>query len=362
MGGFFETEMAAPGELTSEQQESLNQCKVHQRREDAEYLRDHPELTLMINSFLRTVLEESPDDPLTFAQDFFTQKHLEKHILRIDDGGDSSSSGDEIEVSGNAEEKERNRQRVQAMMKDKRKMVARRRRRAAQAKPVMDLGCDSETDEEDDSAQKHDPAYGLDEVRVGQLMKLFSLVDRDHSGTIDSYELSLFAKAFFRTLRDNQLKDEAEAMMEEIDVDKNGCVDKEEYLSYFSLCVGLMDDAEFLPIYEDLLESFEGAQPAESEVDVIPGERLVKLQMLFQGWDPKNTGNVPRDVVFLLARVAEAYTGKDANDAVEGIPEVVSRKEFITSCLAVAMHTVSDKEFDAILDPLLEKHYEKGSF
>merc|ERR1712159_700741 len=158
-----ETEMAAPGELTSEQQESLNQCKVHQRREDAEYLRDHPELTLMINSFLRTVLEESPDDPLTFAQDFFTQKSLEKHILRIEDGGDSSSSGDEIEVSGNAEEKERRRERVQTMMKEKRKLVARRRRREQQAKPVMDLQCESEADEEDEHAQHHDPSYGLDE-------------------------------------------------------------------------------------------------------------------------------------------------------------------------------------------------------
>merc|ERR1712159_859741 len=107
-----ETEMAAPGELTSEQQESLNQCKVHQRREDAMYLRDHPELTLMVNSFLRTVLEESPEDPLTFAQDFFMQKNLAKHILRIEDQGDSSSSGDEVEMEGDGDIKDRRRVRV----------------------------------------------------------------------------------------------------------------------------------------------------------------------------------------------------------------------------------------------------------
>merc|ERR1711966_177961 len=121
-------------------------------------------------------------------------------------------------------------------------------------------------------------------------MKLFILVDRDSSGSIDSYELSVFATAFFRTLKDAVLREEAEEMMEEIDIDKNGRIDKEEYLSYFSLVVGLMPDSEFLPIYNDLVESFEAAGVASAEAqseaaDAIPGERLVKLQMLFQGWD-----------------------------------------------------------------------------
>lgn len=350
--------MTEPGELTFEAQEELNNCKVRQRREDALYLRDHPELTLMLNSFLRTVLEESPEDPLTFAQDFFTQKNLEKHILQIDDGGDSSSSGDEIEVSGEAEEREMNRVRVQNLIKEKRRQVARRRRRAAQAKPVMDLQCDSDTDEEDENAKQHDPTYGLGEERVAQLMKLFSLVDKDGSGTIDAYELALFAKSFFRCLKDVQLRDEAEQMMELIDIDKNGSVDKEEYLAYFSLCVGTMDDVEFANIYTELLESFDVGAGEESEVDVIPGERLVKLQMLFQGWDPKNSGSVPRDIVFLLARNCEPFTKKDANEVVEKIPEVVSRKDFISACVELGMQTISDEQFDGVVDPLLEKRFD----
>merc|ERR1711988_1410547 len=107
---------------------------VDLRRVDDIYMREHPELTLMINSFLRTVLEEAPDDPLTFAQDFFTQKKLEKRILRIEDDGDSSSEGEDIEMEGDAEEKERRRWRVQATMKEKRKQVEKRARRAKEAR------------------------------------------------------------------------------------------------------------------------------------------------------------------------------------------------------------------------------------
>jgi len=348
--------MTEPGELSFEGQEVLNRNKVDLRRDDAMYMRDHPELTLLVNCFLRTVLEESPEDPLTFAQDFFTQRNLQKRILRIDDDGDSSSSGEDIELEGDAEEKERRRMRLQSVMKEKRKQVARRARRAKEAKPVLDLECDSETDEEDEHSITHDSSYGLGEERVSQLMKLFNLVDKDRKGFIDSYELGVFATSFFRQLKDPILRREAEEMMEEIDIDKNGHIDREEYLAYFSLCVGLMEDADFLPIYLDLLESFEAqAEDAESEADMIPGERLVKLQMLFQGWDPRNTGTVPRDIVFVLARACEPYTQKDPTELIDKIPEVVARKDFITACLQIGLHSVAGNQFDDVIDPLLAK-------
>lgn len=348
--------MTEPAQLTFEKQEEINKLKVEQRRGDVEYLRHHPELTLMINRFLRTCLEEAPEDPLTFAGDYFTQKNLEKHILGIDDGGDSSSSGEDVEMPATAEEREQQRHRVQQMMKDKRKAIARRRRRAAMEKPNMELGCDSDTDEEEAEAAD-DGTYGLDHSRVDQLMQLFRLVDRDGSGTIDSYELSLFAKAFFRTLEDEVQREEAEEMLEEIDINKDGQIDKQEYLSYFSLVVGLMEDSDFKPIYDDLLDSIQGAQEAQEETltDQIPAERLVKLQMLFQGWDPKNSGSITRDVVFLLARATEKYTGVDATEAAEGVPETVTRKDFIAVCVAIKIHTLSDEDFDAVMEPLLER-------
>jgi len=147
-------------------------------------------------------------------------------------------------------------------------------------------------------------------------------------------------------------------MMEEVDIDKNGRVDKDEYLSYFSLVVGLMEDVEFLPIYNDLMESFEGFQDAQGdtdESDKIPGERLLKLQMLFQSWDPKNSGAVPKDLVFVLARACEPFTDSDAEKTCADVPDIVSRKEFISACVAMGVHTVKDKDFDAVIDPLLEK-------
>lgn len=347
--------MTEPGELSFEKQEALNKDKVVQRREDATYLREHPELTLMINSFLRTVLEESPEDPLTFAQDFFCQKNLQKHILRIEDDGDSSSSGDEVDVEVEEDEKDERRKRVQMMMKQKRAQIVRRRRRELEATPVMDLGCESDSDEEPEGASKHDPKYGLSDGRVAQLIKLFTLVDRDQSGAIDSYELSLFAKAFFRALSDTKAREEAEMMMEEIDIDGNGRIDREEYLSYFSLCVGMMDDATFQPIYEDLVESFEGPPAGESEADLFIPERLVDLQQLFQGWDPKNTGSVPRDIVFLLARACEKHTGADASEVMQKVPEEVNRKDFLAACVMNKMHEFTDEQFTAVVGPLLEK-------
>lgn len=279
----------------------------------------------------------------------------QKHILKIEDGGYSSSSGDEIEVE-DSKEHERKRVRVQALMKEKRRMVAQRRRRGMQAKPVMELDVDSETDEDEDEAVAVDPTYGLGEQRVGQIMKLFNLVDCNGNGSIDSYELSVFATSFFRHLKDPVLRDEAESMMEEVDIDKNGRIDKDEYLSYFSLVTGLMEDEEFTAIYSDLLESFEGQSVNEGQgMEEFPGERLVKLQLLFQGWDPKNTGAVPKDVLFVLARACEQYTEKEAGSVVKEVAEAVSRKDFIQACLHIGLHKMKDTDFDVVIDPLLEK-------
>merc|ERR1711977_391665 len=83
--------------LDEEKQRELDDLKIKTRHSDAMYLRQHPELSLLINRFMWAVFEDSPDDPLSFAQDFFTQKSLEKHILGID-GAESSSSGDEDEL------------------------------------------------------------------------------------------------------------------------------------------------------------------------------------------------------------------------------------------------------------------------
>ena len=145
-------------------------------------------------------------------------------------------------------------------------------------------------------------------------------------------------------------------LLPQVDIDKNGRIDKDEYLSYFSLVTGLMEDDEFTAIYNDLLESFEGQSSNDGQgMEEFPGERLVKLQLLFQGWDPKNTGAVPKDVLFVLSRACEQYTEKEAGSVIKEVSEVVSRKDFIQACLNISLHKMKDEDFDAVIDPLLEK-------
>ena len=74
--------------------------------------------------------------------------------------------------------------------------------------------------------------------------------------------------------------------------------------------------------------------------------------------DPKNSGSVPRDIITVLARACEAYTQKEANEVMQKVPEVVSRKAFVTACILVGLQKVTDQQFDAIVDPLLEKKIE----
>merc|ERR1712086_663952 len=121
--------------LDDEKQKDLDDLKVKTRHSDAMYLRQHPELSLLINRFMWAVFEDSPDDPLTFAQDFFTQKNLETHILGID-GGDSSSDGEEDTLADLLKQRAQKRRTVKQMLQTKRKQRIRREKRAQAEKCV----------------------------------------------------------------------------------------------------------------------------------------------------------------------------------------------------------------------------------
>jgi len=281
------------------------------------------------------------------------QKNLQKRILRIEDDGGSSSSGSDLEGDNDNEEKERTRWAVQQKLKERRRQLQRRTRKAQNAKPVMELGVDSETDEENEAMTLFDPSYGLSKDRLAQLSKLFTLVDLNKSDCIYAYELGILATQFFRQLKDEILRRDAEELMEEIDIDKSGSINREEFLSYMSLIVSHMKDENFLPIYHSILERYEDSNPAESDFDMMPGERLVKLQDLFLIWDSKNTGAVSRDLVSALARACEPLTNKDPASIVAQVPEVVERKDFIAACILVGLHSITDQAFDGLIDSLL---------
>ena len=86
-----------------------------------------------------------------------------------------------------------------------------------------------------------------------KLLDLFSLTDRDHSGSIDCYELQMFTKAFLSVVTDPvvsplrsstavgaphvsipQLREDSKAIVEQIDIEHNGRGDPRYIYMYIS--------------------------------------------------------------------------------------------------------------------------------
>jgi len=341
--------------LDDEKQKTLDDLKVKTRHSDAMYLRQHPELSLLINRFMWAVFEDNPDDPLTFAQDFFTQKNLETHILGIDAEGESSD-GEEDNLVDLFKERAQKRRTVKQMLQTKRKQRIRREKRAKAEKPCIDLDIDSSTD--DDVDDNFGQNYGLSEERVEKLKALFVYLDQGGKGAVDTYELRGFAKGFFSAIDDTQLKLDAELMLEEIDVECNGQINQHSYIDFFSLISGDMEQPAFDRVCADLMDILQGVVTPQENPNAIGGERMVKLKMLFQGWDPKNSGQVPRDIVYLIAQACQSNgVNIDPAQINSTVEDSVSRDAFFDVCARMQMKGLDDATFSGIVDPLLEQRY-----
>ena len=55
--------------------------QIQMRLENEKYLRAHPELKMMMNRFLRDVLEKEPRDVTSFAAAFFTDPALRRKVI-----------------------------------------------------------------------------------------------------------------------------------------------------------------------------------------------------------------------------------------------------------------------------------------
>jgi len=62
--------------LIDKQQERLNQKKISLRIENEKYLRNHPEIPILIKDFLKEVYTSKPNDIREFAAKYFTQSDL----------------------------------------------------------------------------------------------------------------------------------------------------------------------------------------------------------------------------------------------------------------------------------------------
>ena len=61
-------------------QPQLDRTKLNLRMENERYLRDHPELTEMVNLFMKYVLDEHPQNILEFAGKFFDRADLKEFV------------------------------------------------------------------------------------------------------------------------------------------------------------------------------------------------------------------------------------------------------------------------------------------
>lgn len=62
--------------LSDDQQVALNDFKIKTRMENEEYLRSHPEIDILITSFLRELLLRRPGNVREFASAYFTSPDL----------------------------------------------------------------------------------------------------------------------------------------------------------------------------------------------------------------------------------------------------------------------------------------------
>lgn len=66
--------------LTEEQQAWLNKAKIRTRIENERYLRDHPEVNILISGFIREVLLKRPENIPEFSAEYFTRPDLPEKV------------------------------------------------------------------------------------------------------------------------------------------------------------------------------------------------------------------------------------------------------------------------------------------
>ncbi|XP_048381640.1 RIIa domain-containing protein 1-like [Stegostoma tigrinum] len=79
----YGTEAYDLGALNSEQQQRLYHFKINTRLANEYYLRNHPEVGMLLREFMRSVLLERPDNIREFASTYYTDASLPEKIQRM---------------------------------------------------------------------------------------------------------------------------------------------------------------------------------------------------------------------------------------------------------------------------------------
>ncbi|XP_072916065.1 RIIa domain-containing protein 1-like [Hemitrygon akajei] len=70
------------GALSVQQQEKLWDLKINTRIANEYYLREHPEVEILLREFMRSVLLKKPKNILEFAAEYYTDARLPEKIQR----------------------------------------------------------------------------------------------------------------------------------------------------------------------------------------------------------------------------------------------------------------------------------------
>ncbi|XP_062516441.1 RIIa domain-containing protein 1-like [Corticium candelabrum] len=66
--------------LTEEQQAQLNKTKIRTAIANERYLREHPEVNIVLSGFIREVLLQRPENIREFGADYFTRLDLARKV------------------------------------------------------------------------------------------------------------------------------------------------------------------------------------------------------------------------------------------------------------------------------------------
>eukprot|EP00294_Goniomonas_avonlea_P004597 CAMPEP_0114562322 /NCGR_PEP_ID=MMETSP0114-20121206/12466_1 /TAXON_ID=31324 /ORGANISM="Goniomonas sp, Strain m" /LENGTH=93 /DNA_ID=CAMNT_0001747997 /DNA_START=22 /DNA_END=303 /DNA_ORIENTATION=- len=67
--------------VAPEEQATLNEEKRKMRFENEQYLREKPELTMLMRVILSEILDQTPPDPVKFVAEFCTKAGLKEQVM-----------------------------------------------------------------------------------------------------------------------------------------------------------------------------------------------------------------------------------------------------------------------------------------
>jgi len=206
----------------------------------------------------------------------------------------------------------------------------------------------------------------LDADKSTRVKSLFTTFDMDDSGKL---ELAAFTGAVVQ-VGPHQTK--VLDRLTDMDIDHDGFVTKEEWLTWFTATAGKLNTEEFNLIMEEMHATAEEmvtlirctrlAAESVAEIEApaaappLTGERLAKVQALFSAWDVEGTGGIDRLKVGASAvsfGPHKSHVLKQLEDMDTDGDNVISLQEMTDFFQAISVE-LDDPSFASVIEEMLE--------